>query len=167
MPRATAAPTSGLQFIADQIAEVYGIEQVVLRIEQDIAGRTNLADVRSQLERFVSQDQQHLENLLQVLRMMLGSETGVQPAIDRGRQFAEAILGASQDTPFSFVRGLMLLVYQTAVAGRAFMQVQQRVENREIVGLLETNHHEDEQHLRYLETQFLRAAEELSAPPAR
>ena len=97
MPRATAAPTSGLQFIADQIAEVYGIEQVVLRIEQDIAGRTNLADVRSQLERFVSQDQQHLENLLQVLRMMLGSETGVQPAIDRGRQFAEAMLRVGVD----------------------------------------------------------------------
>ena len=167
MPRATAAPTSGLQFIVDQIGEMYGIEQVVLRIEQDIVGRTTLADVRNQLERFVAQDQQHIENLLQILRMMLGSEASVQPAIERGRQLAEAILGASQDSAFSLVRGLMLLVYETAMAGRAFMQVQQRIENREIVGLLETNHHEDEQHLHYLETQFLRAAEELSAPPPR
>jgi hypothetical protein len=48
-----------------------------------------------------------------------------------------------------------------------FMQIQQRIENREIIGLLETNHHQDEAHLRYLETQLNRAAEELSGLPPR
>jgi hypothetical protein len=42
------------------------------------------------------------------------------------------------------------------------MQIQQRIENREIIGLLETNHHQDEGHLKYLESQVFRAAEELS-----
>ena len=47
------------------------------------------------------------------------------------------------------------------------MQIQQRIDNREIIGLLETNHHQDEGHLRYLEGQLNRAAEELSSLPAR
>lgn len=162
MPRASAAPGVGLQFIVDQIGELYGLEQVVIRVEQDIASRTNLADVRTNLERFVSEDQQHAENLLQALRMMLGTETSVQASIERGRALAEAILAASQDSAFSFVRALMLLVFQASQAGRMFMQVQQRIDNREIIGLLETNHHQDETHLRYLETQVTRAAEELS-----
>src|SRR5713226_4852214 len=128
MARGTTASGVGLQFIVDQVGELYGIEQVVIRVEQDIASRTNLTDVRTNLERFVSEDQQHSENLLQALRMMLGSEASVQPAIDRGRILAEAILGASQETAFSFVRGLMLLVFQAALAGRIFMQVQQRID---------------------------------------
>lgn len=164
MPRASVSQATGLQFVAEQVAETLGVEQVVVRIEQDIAGRSNLADFRSNLEKFVSQDQQHLENLLQVLRMM-GVETTVQPAVERGRALAEAIMTASQDSPFSLIRGLLHLVYQTAVAGRTFLAIQQRIENREMVGLLETNHHEDEQHLRYLEAQLIRAAEELSGVP--
>jgi rubrerythrin len=163
MARASASSTQGLQFIVDQVGELYGIEQVVLRSEQDIATRTNLPDVRSHLERFAGEDRQHLENLLQVLRMMIGSEAGAQSSIDRGRAQAEAILAASQETAFSFVRGLMLLVFQSATSGRIFMQLQQRIENREIVGLLETNHHEDELHLKYLESQVIRAAEEMTA----
>lgn len=166
MPRASASPATGLQFISDQVGEVLGVEQVLVKVEQDIAGRSNLADFRTNLEKFLTQDQQHLENLLQVLRMM-GTENTVQPAVERGRAFAEAIMGASQDSPFSTVRGLLHLVYQTAVIGRAFMAVQQRIENREIVGLLETNHYEDEQHLRYLEAQLIRAAEELGGVPWR
>ena len=109
-----------------------------------------------------SQDQQHIENLRQALRMMIGAETGVQTSIDRGRRLGEAVLGASQDTAFRFIRGLLLLVFQTAMDGRIFIQVQQCVENREIIGLLETNHHQDESHLRYLESQVVRASEELS-----
>ena len=166
MPRASASPSTGLQFVADQVGELLGVEQVLVRVEQDIASRSNLADFRANLEKFLTQDQQHIENLLQVLRMM-GTETTVQPAIERGRGFAEAIVAASQDSPFSIVRGLLHLVYQAALAGRTFMAVQQRIENREMVGLLETNHHEDEQHLRYLEAQFIRAAEELSGVPWR
>jgi hypothetical protein len=156
-----------LQFIVDQIGELYGLEQTIIRVEQDIASRTNLTDVKTHLERFVSEDQQHSENLLQALRMMLGTETSVQPAIDRGRALGDAILGASQDSAFSFVRALLLLVYQATLAGRIFMQVQQRIDNREIIGLLETNHHQDENHLRYLETQVTRAAEELSGVTTR
>jgi rubrerythrin len=167
MARSSPSASVGLQFVVDQIGELYGVEQVVTRIEQDIASRTNLPDVRSSLERFASEDQQHLENLLQALRMMLGSEASAQPAIDRGRQLAEATMGASQETAFSFVRGLLLLVFETALTGRMFMQIQQRIENREIIGLLETNHHQDEAHLRYLETQLNRAAEELSGLPPR
>lgn len=164
MPRPTSSQSTGLQFVADQVAEVLGIEQIIARVEQDLAARSNLADFRANLEKFVSQDQQHLENLLQVLRMM-GIESTVQPAVERGRAFAEAIITTSQASPFSLIRGLLHLVYQTAVAGRSFMAMQQRIENREMVGLLETNHYEDEQHARYLETQYLRAAEELSGVP--
>jgi rubrerythrin len=167
MARSSPSASVGLQFIVDQIGELYGIEQVVIRIEQDFASRTNLADVRSNLERLVSEDQQHSENLLQALRMMLGSETSAQPAIERGRHLAETAIAASQESAFSFVRGLLLLVFETALTGRMFMQIQQRVENREIIGLLETNHHQDEVHLRYLESQLNRAAEELSGIPAR
>jgi rubrerythrin len=167
MARSSPSASVGLQFIIDQIGELYGVEQVVMRIEQDIASRTTLADVRSNLERFASEDQQHLENLLQALRMMLGSEATAQPAIDRGRQLAETTIAASQESAFSFVRGLLLLVFETALTGRMFMQIQQRIENREIIGLLETNHHQDEAHLRYLETQLNRAAEELSGAPPR
>ena len=162
MARATATPGVGLQFIVDQIGELYGLEQVIVRVEQDFASRTNLADVRTHLERFVSEDQQHSENLLQVLRMMLGTETTVQTAIDRGRGLGDAILQASQDSAYSFVRALMLLVYQASQAGRNFIQVQQRIDNREIIGLLETNFYQDGAHLRYLEAQVTRAAEELS-----
>src|SRR6266852_4532340 len=109
MARASATPGIGLQFVVDQVGELYGLEQVIIRVEQDIASRTNLPDVRTHLERFVSEDEQHAENLLQVIRMMLGTEASVQPAIDRGRGLAEAILAASQDTAFTFVRGLMVL----------------------------------------------------------
>jgi rubrerythrin len=167
MARTSPSASVGLQFIVDQIGELYGVEQVVIRIEQDIASRTNLADVRSSLERFAAEDQQHSENLLQALRMMLGSESSAQPAIERGRQLAETTIAASQDSAFSFVRGLLLIVFETALSGRMFMQIQQRIDNREIIGLLETNHHQDEGHLRYLETQLNRAAEELSGLPAR
>jgi hypothetical protein len=167
MARTSPSASVGLQFIVDQIGELYGLEQVVIRIEQDIASRTNLADVRTSLERFASEDQQHSENLLQALRMMLGSEASVQPAIERGRHLGETLIGASQDSAFSFVRGLLLLVFEAALTGRVFMQIQQRIENREIIGLLETNHHQDEAHLRYLEAQLNRAAEELSGIPAR
>lgn len=162
MARAPATAASGLQFMVDQIGEVYGIEQIVLHAEQDLASRTTDADFRSHLERFVAEDQQHIENLRQALRMMIGAETGVQTSIDRGRRLGEAVLGASQDTAFRFIRGLLLLVFQTAMDGRIFIQVQQCVENREIIGLLETNHHQDESHLRYLESQVVRASEELS-----
>jgi rubrerythrin len=167
MARTSPSAAVGLQFIVDQVGELYGLEQVIMRIEQDIASRTSLPDVKSHLERFASEDQQHSENLLQALRMMLGSETTVQPAIDRGRHAAEAAIAASQESAFAFVRGLLLLVYQATLAGRTFMQIQQRIENREIIGLLETNHHQDEGHLRYLETQLSRAAEELTGlmPP--
>ncbi len=162
MARSSPSASVGLQFIVDQIGELYGLEQVIIRIEQDIASRTSLADVRSHLERFASEDQQHAENLLQALRMMLGSEASVQPAIERGRHAAETTIGVSQESAFSFVRGLLVLVFQSTLAGRTFMQIQQRIENREIIGLLETNHHQDEGHLRYLETQLNRAAEELT-----
>src|SRR5579859_5114669 len=104
MARATANTGVGLGFIVEQIGELLGLEQVIIRVEQDIASRTNLPDVKLQLERFVSDDQQHVENLLQALRMMLGTEATVQPSIDRGRGRGEAILGASQDSAFSFVR---------------------------------------------------------------
>lgn len=164
MARANASQATGLQFIADHVAEVFGFEQIIIRVEQDLAGRTNLTDFRANLERLVAQDQQHLENLLQVLRMM-GVENMVQPSVERGRTIAEAYMAASPDTPFSVIRGLLHLVFQTTVAGRVFLATQQRIENREIVGLLETNHHEDEQHLRYLEQQYTRAAEELSGVP--
>jgi rubrerythrin len=162
MARAPASAPSGLQFIAEQVAELYGTEQIVLRAEQDLASRTNDADFRSHLEKFVAEDQQHIENLRQILRMMLGSESSVQSSIDRGRHFAEAVLAASQETAYRFIRGLLLLMFETAMDGRIFMQIQQCVENREIIGLLETNHHQDENHLRYLESQVIRAAEELS-----
>lgn len=164
MPRPSPSQATGLQFIADQVAEVLGIEQVIVRVEQDLAGRSNLADFRSNLEKFASQDMQHLENLFQVLRMM-GVESQVQTAVEHGHAIADAIMAVSQDSPFSMIRGLLHLTYQTALTGRAFMAMQQRIENREIVGLLETNHHEDEQHLRYMEAQYLRAAEELSGVP--
>lgn len=162
MARAPATAASGLQFIVEQVGELYGVEQVVLHAEQDLVTRTNDPDFRSHLEKFVSEDQQHIENLRQVLRMMLGSESGVQSSIDRGRRFAEATLAASQESAYRFIRGLLLLIFESAMDGRVFMQVQQCVENREIIGLLETNHHEDENHLRYLESQIIRAAEELS-----
>jgi hypothetical protein len=167
MAKASAASNVGLQFVVDQIGEVYGLEQVIIRVEQDIAGRTSLQDVRQNLERFVSDDQQHSENLLQALRMMLGTEAPVQGAIDRGRQQAEALMNASQDSAFSFVRGLLVLVFQASLAGRIFLQIQQKIDNREIIGLLETNHHQDEAHLRYLESQVVRAAEELTGLPSR
>jgi hypothetical protein len=163
-PRPVTGQATGLQYIADQVAEVLGIEQIIVSVEQDLAARSNLADFRSNLERFASQDMQHLENLFQILRMM-GVENQVQPSVERGRGFAEAVMAASQGSPFSLIRGLLHLVYQTAVAGRAFLATQQRIENREIVGLLETDHFEDEQHLRYLEAQYVRAAEELSGVP--
>ena len=162
MARAVASPGVGLQFVVEQIGELYGLEQIIIRVEQDISSRTSLTDVKSQLERFASEDQQHAENLLQAVRMMLGSETGVQPSIERGRASAEAVLAANQDSAFNYVRGLLSLVFQAALAGRLFMQIQQRIENREIIGLLETNHHQDENHMKYLETQVYRAAEELS-----
>ncbi len=162
MARAPATATSGLQFVVEQVGELYGVEQVVLRAEQDLVSRTNDADFRGRLEKFVAEDQQHVENLRQVLRMMLGSESSVQSSIDRGRRFAEAVLAASQESAYRFIRGLLLLIFETAMDGRVFMQIQQCVENREIIGLLETNHHEDENHLRYLESQIIRAAEELS-----
>lgn len=162
MARAPATAASGLQFMVDQIGEVYGIEQIVLHAEQDLASRTTDADFRGHLERFVAEDQQHIENLRQALRMMIGAESGVQTSIDRGRRLGESILGASQDTAFRSIRGLLLLIFQTAMDGRIFIQVQQCVENREIIGLLETNHHQDESHLRYFESQVIRASEELS-----
>ncbi|MGH2457534.1 MAG: hypothetical protein ACRDIY_01560 [Chloroflexota bacterium] len=162
MARASVNAASGLQFVVDQIGEVYGIEQIVLHTEQDLASRTNDADFRGHLERLVAEDQQHVENLRQALRMMIGAEAGAQVSIDRGRHLGEAILAASQETAFRFIRGLLLLVFQTAMDGRIFIQVQQCVENREIIGLLETNHHQDESHLRYLESQVARASEELS-----
>jgi rubrerythrin len=167
MARATATSNVGLQFVVDQIGELYGFEQVIIKIEQDIASRTSLADVRQHLERFVSEDQQHMENLLQAIRMMLGTEASVQPSIERGKHLAEEIMNASQDSAFSFVRGLLVVVFQAALAGRIFMQIQQKIDNREIIGLLETNHHQDETHLRYLESQVSRAAEELSGLPTR
>jgi len=161
MARAPATAASGLQFMVEQIAELFGVEQVVLRAEQDLAARTNDSDFRTHLEQFVREDQQHVENLRQALRMMIGNETGAQSSIDRGRKLAEAALAASQDTAYRFIRSLLLLIYQSAMDGRVFMQVQQCLENREIIGLLETNHHEDETHLKYLESQVIRAAEEL------
>ena len=162
MARAIATASVGLQFIVDQVGELYGLEGVIIRVEQDISSRTNLSDVKSQLERFAAEDQQHAENYLQAIRMMLGSETPVQPSIDRGRSMAEAVLAANQDSAFSYVRALLILVFQSTLSGRMFMQIQQRIENREIIGLLETNHHQDEGHLKYLESQVYRAAEELS-----
>lgn len=162
MARAPATAPSGLQFIVEQIAELYGTEQVVLRAEQDLASRTNDADFRTHIEKFVAEDQQHVENLRQALRMMIGAEATMQASIDRGRQFAEAVLSASQETAYRFIRGLLILIFETAMDGRVFMQIQQCVENREIIGLLETNHYEDERHLSYLESQVIRAAEELS-----
>ena len=162
MARAVASPGVGLQFVVEQIGELYGLEQIIIRVEQDISSRTSLTDVKSQLERLASEDQQHAENLLQAIRMMLGSEIGVQPSIERGRASAESVLAANQDSAFNYVRSLLSLVFQAALAGRLFMQIQQRIENREIIGLLETNHHQDENHLKYLETQVYRAAEELS-----
>jgi len=162
MARAPATAASGLQFMVEQIAELYGTEQVVLHAEQDLASRTNDADFRSHLERLVAEDQQHVENLRQALRMMIGAEASVQASIDRGRHLAEAVLAASQETAYRFIRGLLLLMYQAAMDGRVFIQVQQCVENREIIGLLDTNHHEDETHLKYMESQVIRAAEELS-----
>lgn len=162
MARAPATAASGLQFMVDQIAEVYGTEQVVLHAEQDLVTRTNDADFRAHLERFVAEDQQHIENLRQALRMMVGSEASVQASIDRGHHLAEAVLSASQETAYRFIRGLLLTVFQTTMDGRVFMQVQQCIENREIIGLLETNHHQDESHLKYLESQVIRASEELS-----
>jgi rubrerythrin len=162
MARAIASSGIGLQFIVDQVGELYGLEGVIIRVEHDISSRTNLADVKSQLERFAAEDQQHAENYLQAIRMMLGTESTVQNAIDRGRNLAEAVLAANQDSAFSYVRALLSLVFQAALGGRIFMQIQQRIENREIIGLLETNHHQDESHLKYLESQVYRAAEELS-----
>lgn len=162
MARAPAATGSALQFIVEQIAELYGAEQVVLRAEQDLAGRTTDADFRSHLEKFVAEDQQHVENLRQALRMMIGNEATLQPSIERGRHFAEAVLAASQESAYRFIRGLLLLIFETALDGRIFLQIQQCLENREIIGLLDTNHHEDEFHLRYFESQIIRAAEELS-----
>ena len=167
MARSSVNPGTGLQFIVDQIGELYGFEQIVLRTQQEFAARTTLADLKTNLERFAAEDQQHVENLLQALRMMLGSENGVQASTDHGRQFAEAILTATQGTPYNFVQGLVLIVSQSVLAERILLQLQQRVENREIVGLFETNHHQDERHLTYLESQLVRAAEELSLPPGR
>lgn len=161
MARAPAPAANGLQFMVDQIAELLGIEQVVLRVEQDLSARTNDPDFRAHLQRFVQEDQQHVENLRQALRMMIGNEAGAQVATERGRRLAEAILGASQDTAYRFIRSLLLLIYQTALDGRVFMQVQQCLDNREILSLLDTNHHEDEGHLKYLESQVIHAAEEL------
>ncbi|HLH75050.1 MAG TPA: DUF892 family protein [Chloroflexota bacterium] len=162
MAQSATAPASGLQFIVEQVGETYGIEQAILRAEQQMADRTHDADFRAHLERFIAEDHQHIENLRQVLRMMIGTEANAQGSIDRGQRFADAILGASQDTIYHFVQGLLLIVFQTTVYGRIFMQIQQCVENREIIGLLETNHHEDEAHYAYLESQVIRAAEELS-----
>jgi hypothetical protein len=162
MARASTSTGIGLQFIVDQVGELYGLEGVIIRVEHDISSRTNLTDVKTQLERFASEDQQHSENYLQAIRMMLGTESTVQPAIDRGRTMAEAVLAANQDSAFSYVRALLSLVFQATLGGRIFMQIQQRIENREIIGLLETNHHQDEGHLKYLESQVYRAAEELS-----
>lgn len=163
--RSAAGQSAGLQFIVEQIGELYGVEQVLLKAEQDIASRTTLTDFRTNLERFVGDDRQHLENLLQALRMMLGGEAAVQPAIERGRRRAESILGANQSNPFDYVRGLVLLVFDAALSGRILLQVQQRIDNQEILSLLETNHYQDEAHLRYLESQLDRAAEELSGLP--
>jgi len=167
MARAPASAPSGLQFMVEQIAELYGVEQVILRAEQDLVSRTNDSDFRSHLERLVQEDQQHIENLRQALRMMVGSESTLQGPIERGHRLADAVLTASQDSAYRFIRSLLLLMYQTALDGRVFMQVQQCIENREIIGLLETNHHEDELHLRYLESQVIRAAEELCGLAAR
>ena len=163
--RPAAGQSAGLQFIVEQNGELYGVEQVLLRAEQDIASRTTLTDFRTNLERFVGDDRQHLENLLQALRMMLGGEAPVQSAIDRGRRRAEAILAANQSNPFDYVRGLVLLVFDAALSGRVLLQVQQRIDNQEILGLLETNHYQDQAHLRYLESQLDRAAEEISGLP--
>lgn len=167
MARATTTAASGLQFMVEQIAELYGTEQVVAHAEEDLAARTNDADFRANLERMATEDQQHIENLRQALRMMIGAESGAQASIDRGRHLAETVLAASHETAYRFIRGLVMLIYQTALDGRVFMQVQQCVENREIIGLLETNHHQDEHHLKYMESQVIRAAEELSGLLAR
>jgi|GEM_PF-5263371 len=163
--RGSAAHSGGLQFVVDQIGELYGVEQVVLRAEQDIAARTTLTEFKNNLERIVTEDRQHVENLLQALRMVLGSEGPAQLAIDRGRRRAEAILGASQDSAFNYVRALVLMVSDAALSGRILLQVQQRIDNQEIVTLLETNHYQDEAHFRYFESQLGRAAEDLSGLP--
>lgn len=167
MARPATAASSGLQFIIEQIGETYGLEQVLLRAEQQMVTRTNDADFRVHLERFISDDRQHAENLRQVLRMMVGSETSVQGSIERGQKLADTILGVSQETAYQFSQGLLLIVFQVAMSGRIFMQIQQCVENREIIGLLETNHHQDEEHLQYLQAQVIRASEELSLPVSR
>ncbi|MBX6771770.1 MAG: DUF892 family protein [Chloroflexi bacterium] len=166
MARAPSTAPSALQFLIDQIGEIYGIEQVIVGAVQELASRTSDPDFRSHLERIAAEDHQHVENLRQALRMM-GVESMVQGSINRGRHLAETILGASQETAYRFIRSLLLLMYQTAVDGRVFMQVQQCIENREILGLLETNHHEDELHLRYMESQVVRAAEELTGLAGR
>jgi hypothetical protein len=163
--RSAAGQSAGLQFIVEQIGELYGVEQVLLKAEQDIASRTTLTDFRTNLERFVGDDRQHLENLLQALRMMLGGEGPVQSAIERGHRRAEAILGSTQTNPFDYVRGLVLLVSDAALSGRILLQVQQRIDNQEILSLLETNHYQDAAHLRDLQSQLDRAAEELSGLP--
>jgi len=157
-----AAPISGLQFFVEQIGETYGVEQIMLRAEQQLVTRTNDSDFRAHLEQFISDDRQHAENLRQVLRMMIGNETSVQNSIDRGQKLADTILGVSQETAYHFMEGLLLVVFQTAMSGRVFMQIQQCVENLEIIGLLETNHHQDEEHLQYLQAQVIHASEELS-----
>lgn len=163
--RAPATAGSGLQFVVDQIGELLGIEQALIRAEQDLVGRTSPTEFRTNLERFIGEDRQHGENLIQALRMMLGAEAAAQAATDRGRQLAEATLQASQGGAFGTVRGLVLVTYQAALTGRLLMQVQQRIDSQEIVGLLETNHHQDEAHLHYLEGQLIHAAEELSGLP--
>lgn len=167
MAHGAAATGSGLQFIVDQMGEVLGLEQAVTSAERDLATRTNDPDFRAHLQQFLNEDQQHMENLRQALRMMVGTESSVQSSIDRGRQLGDAILGAMQETAFQFVQGLLLVVYETALNGRIFVQVQQCIDNREIIGLLETNHYEDEVHLHYLEGQAIRTSEELSGLPGR
>ena len=162
MARSATTPTSGLQFIVEQIGEIYGIEQVLLRAEQQLVTRTNDSDFRAHLEQFINDDRQHGENFRQVLCMMIGNEANVQETIDRGQKLADTILGASQETAYQFIQGLLLVVFQTTMVGRMFMQIQQCIENREIIGLLETNHHQDEEHFQYLQSQVIHASEELS-----
>src|SRR4051812_18835639 len=115
MARAITSSGIGLQFIVDQVGELYGLEGVIIRVEHDISSRTNLTDVKTQLERFASEDQQHSENYLQAIRMMLGTESTVQSGIDRGRAMAEAVLAANQDSAFSYVRALLTLVFQSTL----------------------------------------------------
>src|SRR5438309_1040970 len=100
MARAVASSGVGLQFIVDQVGELYGLEGVIIRVEHDISSRTNLTDVKTQLKHFAAEDQQHSENFLQAIRMMLDTKNTIQARIDHGRTMTEAVLTANQDSAF-------------------------------------------------------------------